>query len=130
MAAAFAERERERRDVDVVILTGGTDPADSVHGVVVDAMAEVGVDLTDRTPRELTPEELDAADYVVTMGCSAADVCPATWAGENRDWPLDDPGERPLSEVRAIRDDVERRVTALFDELERTERIAPDVDDA
>ncbi|WP_144799802.1 arsenate-mycothiol transferase ArsC [Halorubrum depositum] len=119
MAAAFAERERDRREAGdrIGIVTGGTRPADRVHDVVVEAMGERDMDLGDRTPREVTPEELGAVDLVVTMGCSASDVCPATWNGENRDWGLDDPHERPIEEVREIRDEIERRVVALFDEL-------------
>jgi protein-tyrosine-phosphatase len=119
MAAAFARRERDRREASerIEILTGGTRPAERVHGVVVEAMRERDIDLGDRTPREVTPEELRAVDLVVTMGCSASDVCPATWNGESRDWGLDDPHERPIEEVRAIRDEVEERVVALFDEL-------------
>jgi len=121
MAAAFAERERDRRGVEwVEIVTGGTDPADRVHETVVETMREVGVDLADRPPREVTREELGACDYVVTMGCSASDVCPATWSGENRDWGLDDPDGRDPEAVRAIRDEVESRVSTLFDELERS----------
>lgn len=119
MAAAFAERERDARGRDdVEIVTGGTDPADRVHEEVVDAMADAGVDLSERTPREITAGELRDADYVITMGCSDADVCPAGWAGENRDWGLDDPDGRPPEAVAAIRDDVEARVRALFDELD------------
>jgi len=119
MAAAFAQRERDRREASeqIEIVTGGTQPADHVHDVVVEAMRERDIDLSDRAPREVTPEELQAVDMVVTMGCSASDVCPATWNGENRDWGLDDPHDRPLEEVRAIRDETERRVVALFDEL-------------
>ncbi|MFC4450673.1 low molecular weight phosphatase family protein [Halorussus aquaticus] len=119
MATAFAEREREERGAeDVAIVTGGTDPADHVHEEVVEVMRERGIDLADRTPREVTPEELQECDYVVTMGCSAKDVCPATWSGENRDWGLDDPDGRDLDAVRAIRDEIEERVADLFDELE------------
>nr|WP_274595443.1 low molecular weight phosphatase family protein [Halorubrum sp. ASP1] len=119
MAAAFAERERDRRDVgdQITIVTGGTHPADSVHEIVVEAMRERDIDLSDRTPREVTPDELQAVDIVVTMGCSASDVCPATWNGENRDWGLDDPHERPIEQVRDIRDEIEERVVSLFDEL-------------
>ncbi|VTT85638.1 Arsenate reductase [Halorubrum sp. DM2] len=119
MAAAFAERERDRRNAGdrIEIVTGGTRPADRVHEVVVEAVAEVDVDVSDRTPREVTPDELRAVDLVVTMGCSASDVCPATWNGENRDWGLDDPHERPIEAVREIRDEIEARVVALFDEL-------------
>ncbi|NEU55304.1 low molecular weight phosphatase family protein [Halorussus sp. MSC15.2] len=120
MATAFAEREREERGAeDVAIVTGGTDPADHVHEEVVEVMRERGMDLSDWTPREVTHEELQECDYVVTMGCSANDVCPATWSGENRDWGLDDPDGRDLDAVRAIRDEIEERVADLFDELQR-----------
>ncbi|WP_135827851.1 arsenate-mycothiol transferase ArsC [Halorussus halobius] len=121
MAYAFALRERDARDLDVDLVTGGTRPAERVHSEVVDAMAEVGVDVSDRSPREVTAEELRASDYVVTMGCSADDACPAGWAGENRDWDLDDPDGRSPDAVAAIRDEIERRVGDLFDELERAD---------
>lgn len=119
MATAFAERERDRRGLedDVEILTGGTRPADHVHEEVVQVMREREIDLSEKTPREITSEELQETDYVITMGCSAQDVCPATWSGENRDWGLDDPDGRELDEVREIRDEIERRVSDLFDEL-------------
>lgn len=119
MAHAFAERERNRRNAagEIELLTGGTRPAASVHDVVVDAMRERDIDLSDRTPREITVDELQDADIVITMGCSAEDVCPATWRGDGRDWALDDPHGRPLPEVRSIRDEIERRVGTLFDEL-------------
>jgi len=117
MAAAFAEQERDRRGVGdrIEIVTGGTQPADHVHDIVVEAMAEVDIDISDRTPRG-DPDELQAIDLVVTMGCSASDVCPATWNGENRDWGLDDPHGRPIEEVRAIRDEIAERVDAVFDD--------------
>ncbi len=119
MATAFAEREAEERGVkdEVEIITGGTRPADEVHGVVAEVMTEEGFDLTERTPREVTAEELAEAEYIVTMGCDATDVCPATFAGESRDWALDDPGEATHDEAREICDEVRRRVTALFDEV-------------
>jgi len=122
MAAAFAERELAERDLDdeIAIVSGGTDPAEHVHGVVVEAMAEVGIDVSNREPREITPEELAAAGYVVTMGCSADDVCPATWRGDARDWGLDDPAGQDLDTVREIRDEIRRRVADLIDELART----------
>jgi len=119
MATAFAERECAERDADdrIEIITGGTQPADHAHEEVVTVMDEAGFDLADRTPREVTPEELQAVDYVITMGCSAQDVCPASWNGENRDWGLDDPDGRGLDAVREIRDEIELRVHELFDEL-------------
>jgi len=123
MAYAFGQEEVAKRDLDdgVALLTGGTRPADHVHDEVVQAMDGVGIDIDDRTPRELTFEETQESDYVITMGCSAGDVCPAGWAGENRDWDLDDPDGRSPDEVAAIRDEVERRVHALFDELDATD---------
>jgi arsenate reductase len=119
MAYAFARRELARRGLDdrLALLTGGTRPAEHVHSEVVDAMAAVGIDVSERTPREVTVDELRASDYVITMGCSAADVCPAGWGGESRDWDLDDPDGRSPAEVAAIRDEIEHRVAALFDEL-------------
>ncbi|ELY78795.1 protein-tyrosine phosphatase, low molecular weight [Natrinema pallidum DSM 3751] len=76
MATAFAERERDRRGLvdPVEILTGGTRPADGVHEAVIAVMDEVGVDLTDRTPREITPDDLRSCDTVATMGCSTLEL--------------------------------------------------------
>lgn len=121
MATAFAERERRERGLanEVEVVTGGTRPADHVHDVVVEVMGETGFDLGDRTPRAIAPDDLETTDVVVTMGCSASDVCPATWSGENREWDLDDPDGKDLTEVRAIRDEVSRRVRDFFDEIER-----------
>ncbi|PSQ05739.1 low molecular weight phosphatase family protein [Halobacteriales archaeon QS_4_69_31] len=117
MATAFAERERERRGLedDVVIHTGGTHPADHVHGVVVEAMAEDGIDLSDRTPRAVDTETLDGCDYVATMGCSTLELDADV---DVRDWALDDPGGQPMERVREIRAEVESNVRALFDEIE------------
>lgn len=118
MATAFAKREAEERDLEVEIITGGTAPADEVHGVVADVMEEAGFYIRDRKPREVNSDELTNADYVVTMGCEASDVCPATFAGDNRDLGLDDPDEATEEKAREIRDEIERRVVALFDEIE------------
>lgn len=120
MAYAFAKREREHRGLEGTfdLVTGGTQPADHVHSAVVEAMGERGFDIADRTPRDVTVDELLASEYVITMGCAAEDVCPATWAGENRDWGLPDPDGQPPETVAAIRDEIERRVIELFDELE------------
>jgi len=121
MAYAFAKQELEARDLadEIDLLTGGTRPADHVHDEVVHAMADTNIDIADRTPREVTFEDLQGSDYVITMGCSASDVCPAGWAGENRDWDLEDPDGKSPADVATIRDEIERRVCSLFDELER-----------
>ena len=118
MAAAFAERERKRRDSDVRIITGGTDPAEHIHPEVVEVMQEKGIDLSHRTPRAIGPEDLEDVKYVITMGCGAEDVCPVTWTGEARDWDLDDPDGQDPEDVRRIRDDIQQRVQSLFDEID------------
>jgi len=120
MATALAERERERRQLDLEIITGGMDPADRVHPEVVEVMEETGMDLSERTPREIQPDDLSDVDSVITMGCSAEGVCPAGWNGENRDWDLEDPQGKDLETVRSIRDEIRRRVSILMDEIEET----------
>jgi len=118
MATAFAERERDRRGLGdrVEILTGGTDPAEAVHPVVVDAMAELDIDIADREPRAITTEEMATCDYVATMGCSTLELDPAAGV-DVRDWALDDPHGQDIEAVRAIRATVESNVEALFDEF-------------
>lgn len=124
MSAAFAERERDRRGLAdrVEIRTGGTDPAEHVHDEVVDAMAERGFDLSDRTPREITLAELQSCDYVATMGCSTLEIGAVGDDVDVRDWALTDPDGRDLERVREIRDDIEQRVVALFDEFSAASR--------
>jgi arsenate reductase len=126
MATAFAERERSRRGLEdqVEILTGGTLPADHVHAGVVDAMADEGIDLSGRTPREVTDEELAGCDYVATMGCSTLQL-DAEGGVDVRDWALDDPDGESAERVREIRDEVARRVADLYDELEASGAVTP-----
>jgi protein-tyrosine-phosphatase len=121
MSTAFAERERERRDLDdvVEILTGGTHPAEHVHDVVVEVMGEEGFDLSERTPRKISTDELESCDYVATMGCSTLELDADDADVDIRDWALDDPDGEELDRVRDIRDEVRDRVRALFDEIER-----------
>jgi protein-tyrosine-phosphatase len=121
MSAAFAERERERRNLDdvVEILTGGTHPAEHVHEVVVEVMREEGFDLSNRTPREISTDELESCDYVATMGCSTLELDADGSDVDVRDWALDDPDGNDLDRVREIRDEIRDRVGALFDEIEQ-----------
>jgi protein-tyrosine-phosphatase len=121
MSTAFAEHERERRGLDdaVEILTGGTHPADHVHDVVVEVMREEEFDLSDRTPREISTDELESCDYVATMGCSTLELDADGSDVDVRDWALDDPDGNDLDRVREIRDEIRDRVSALFDEIER-----------
>lgn len=122
MSTAFAERERTLRNLEdrVEILTGGTHPADHVHEEVIEVMDEAGFDLTGRSPREITLKELQSCDYVATMGCSTLDVGEVGEDVDVRDWALEDPEGKDSDRVREIRDEIEQRVSALFDEFSDT----------
>lgn len=112
MAAAFAERLGGGR---VRVRSAGSLPAERVHPTVVQAMAELGIDLSRATPAPIADEDVAAADVVVTMGCG--DACPVFPGKRYLDWQVDDPAGRSLDEVRRIRDDIRRRVAALLSEL-------------
>ncbi len=95
--------------------SAGTTPGERVHPEVVEVMREHGIDLVTRTPRRLTTADAEWADVVVTMGCG--DECPYVPGTQYVDWDLEDPKGRPIEEVRATRDEIERRVVELIDEL-------------
>lgn len=99
----------------VEVLSGGSDPDDEIHPVAVEAMAEVGIDITGERPRSWSHASLERADVVVTMGCG--DTCPVVPGTRYLDWELDDPAGRPLEAVRPIRDEIERRVRDLMGDL-------------
>jgi arsenate reductase len=96
--------------------SAGTTPGERVHPEVVVAMREVGIDLVGRVPRALTDADAHWADVVVTMGCG--DECPYIPGLRYLDWDLADPNGRPLEEVRAIREEIARRVEELVRELD------------
>jgi arsenate reductase len=96
--------------------SAGTVPGVRVHPEAVEAMAELGIDLSKRIPRKLDRKDAEWADVVVTMGCG--DECPYIPGKRYLDWELPDPKGRPLEEVRATRDEIERRVVELATELE------------
>ena len=119
MASAFAERERGQRDLaeTVAIVTGGTHPAEHVHEAVVTAMRETGLDLADRTPHEITIQELNACDIVATMGCSTLDIEAVDADVDVRNWDLPNPAGQDPEYVREIRETINQRVRTLFDEV-------------
>ena len=112
MAAALLERAAEGR---IDVRSAGSAPAATLNPAVVEAMAEVGVDLTAERPKLLTDDAVRAADVVITMGCG--DACPVFPGKRYLDWDLDDPAGRALDAVRPIRDEIERRVRALAADL-------------
>jgi len=111
MAAAFLNALADPAKARAV--SAGTDPGPHVHPEVVEVMHEVGCDLTAARPRRLTPELAASAGMLVTMGCGES--CPVVPGLRRDDWSLPDPKGRPLADVRAIRDDIRRRVAALVD---------------
>ena len=112
MAAGLLDQLAEGR---VHIRTAGSDPADKINPAVVEAMAEVGVDLSREFPKPLTDEALKAADAVITMGCG--DACPIYPGKRYEDWELEDPAGKGVETVRRIRDEIGVRVRELLGEL-------------
>jgi arsenate reductase len=109
MAQAFFERHATE---DVRAESAGAEPAGAVHPVVVEAMKEIGFDLSERRPKRLTLEMQLHADWAVTLACGA--TCPFV-PSVVEDWDVEDPAERTIEEVRLIRDELERRVKDLID---------------
>ena len=93
-------------------VSAGTDPGTRVHPEVLEAMREVGLDLSDRKPQKLTDDLAQGAQMLITMGCG--DQCPVVLGLRRDDWPLEDPKGKALARVRQIRDDVRARVIALL----------------
>ncbi len=112
MSRAFFERDAAgRHEAD----SAGTTPGEHVHPIVVDVMREVGIDIADRVPQQLTTELAQRADIVVTMGCG--DQCPYIPGKRYIDWQLEDPAGQGPENVRRTRDDIECRVRELLKEL-------------
>ncbi|WP_422736841.1 arsenate reductase ArsC [Micromonospora sp. WMMD729] len=99
----------------VEVRSAGSEPAETINPVAVDAMREVGIDITDQTPVRLTWDAAEASDVIVTMGCG--DACPVFPGKRYEDWKLTDPAGQPIDVVREVRDDIKDRVTALLREL-------------
>ena len=112
IAAALMERHAAGR---VEVRSAGTEPADTLNPSVLTAMGELGIDLAAVRPTLLTTEQVEASDFVVTMGCG--DACPVFPGKTYVDWELDDPAGRSVEEVRPIRDEIHRRVHALLDDI-------------
>jgi protein-tyrosine-phosphatase len=100
-------------------LSAGTQPADKVNPLVVEAMKEIGIDISGNKPKALTIEMVEKADRMITMGCGAeaGAVCPASFI-ETEDWALEDPKGKSLEQVRKIREEIKKRVTRLLSELQ------------
>ena len=117
MAAALLEKHGAGR---VGVRSAGSEPADSLNPAVVEALAEIGLDLTKELPKLLTDDDVRAADVVITMGCG--DACPIYPGKRYLDWDLADPAGLPIEDVRPIRDEIEQRVLDLVAEISRPGR--------
>jgi protein-tyrosine-phosphatase len=113
MAEAFFNRLAKGK---ARAFSAGTDPADALDSTVVEAMREVGIDMSSHRPKALTLEMVEQADKVVTMGCGVEGVCPATFV-ETKDWGLEDPQGKPLAKVMEIRDEIRTRVSRMLREM-------------
>jgi arsenate reductase len=113
MSRALFERNADGRHE---AQSSGTQPGERVHPAVAEVMAEIGIEIGDRTPRKLDREQAEWADVVVTMGCG--DECPYIPGKRYIDWDLEDPKGKPIEEVRATRDEIGRRVGSLLVELD------------
>lgn len=112
MAAALLDREAGDR---MAVRSAGTAPGERIDAAVLEAMAEIGIDLAAERPKALTDDAVRRADVVITMGCG--DACPVYPGKRYLDWELDDPSGKDVTHVRRIRDDIARHVHALVADL-------------
>ena len=112
MAAGFLTHLAGDR---IEVRSAGSAPAEAVNPAAVDAMAEIGIDISDQSPKILTAGAVETSDVVITMGCG--DACPVFPGVSYRDWALDDPAGKGVDAVRPIRDQIMARVEALIAEL-------------
>ena len=112
MAAGFMKTLGADR---VEVLSAGSAPKDSINPIAVQAMQEVGIDISNNVPKVLTPEAVQESDAVITMGCG--DACPFYPGKRYEDWVLDDPAGQGIESVRVIRDEIKKRVEQLLSEL-------------
>ena len=112
MAAGLVKLRSKGR---IHVRSAGSTPADEINPAALEAMQEIGVDMSEEFPKPLTDEVVEAADVVITMGCG--DACPIYPGRRYEDWELEDPAGKDLETVRRIRDELDERVRRLIDEL-------------
>lgn len=112
MAAGFA---REIGGDKIKVWSGGSEPASQINKIAIQAMNEIGIDISDQIPAKWADSDIAQADVVITMGCG--DTCPFVAGKRYEDWQLNDPAGQAIDAVRIIRDDIRIRVAALIDSL-------------
>ena len=112
MAAGFMQHLSGGK---VDVLSAGSAPKNAINPIAIEAMAEVGIDIANNSPKVLTPEAVQASDVVITMGCG--DACPFYPGKRYEDWVLEDPAGQGIESVRVIRDEIKARIESLLSEL-------------
>ncbi len=115
MAEAFAKKYGENK---FIVSSAGNKPSLKVNSVVVQAMQEKGIDISQNMPKLLTFQMAQESDLIITMGCNDQGICPGPFFKSTIDWKLEDPKGRPIVKVREIRDEIEQRVKGLLEENE------------
>ena len=113
MAAGFLNHLAGDR---IEVLSAGTEPKERINPGAIEAMAEVGIDISTNQPKVLTESAVKESDYVITMGCG--DTCPYFPGKTYLDWPLDDPAGKDIEAIRPIRDEIRRKVEELINEMD------------
>jgi len=111
MAEAFANQYGKGK---VIVSSAGVRLADKINPIVIEVMKEKGIDISSNKPKLLTPEMVEKADQVITMGCSVEKFCPGPLFKKVTDWSLEDPKGKPIENVRKIRDEIEKKVMTLL----------------
>lgn len=120
MAEGWAREHARELGLNVEIASAGTRPEGYVHPTAITVMNEKGVDISHQHSKGVRREELLKFDYVITLGCSGRDICPAGFRGDARDWGIDDPFGKPLEFYRKMRDEIAGKVVHLLQELAPT----------
>ncbi len=114
MAEAFANKYGKDR---IIASSAGNKPAEKVNLAVVEVMKETGIDISQNKPKLITFQMAQEPDLIVTMGCNDQGVCPGPFFKPTMDWKLEDPKGKPIEKARIIRDEIEKRVKALIEQV-------------
>jgi arsenate reductase len=114
IAEAFAKHYGNDK---VEAISAGTMPSSEINPMVIHVMREKGIDISKNTPKQITNQMVQEADAIIVMGCSAQGFCPAPLLGKVDDWEIEDPKGKQIEKVREIRDEIEKRVKELVQEI-------------
>ncbi|MGQ9679944.1 MAG: arsenate reductase ArsC [Candidatus Bathyarchaeia archaeon] len=118
MAEAFAKHYGKGR---VEVVSAGTKPAERVNPLAIQVMKEKGIDISKNKPKAIDYRDIEDADMIITMGCGAEGFCPASFLERVLEWGIEDPKGKTIEEVRKIRDEIERRVKRLIDDINKVD---------